>query len=300
AIIAGQNANDCNDPGDPYPCCTGPFTGPDCVNNPGLFLPQGAAIDPSGNFWVVNGATNGNAGSLLSFSVPFAGCVAGVCNIAATNTVGGSLSNFACFGAGNPSSCCTGPGTGNCPDLTQFDYPSGVTFDPFGTMYATNAGGSCSLTWYGAGATGNAPPLGVIGGQSAAQCNGPGDPYPCCTAPFTGPTCVDNTGLSFPLGAAIDLSGNLLVTNNSADNVTVYSPPLVSGDPAPVSTITNGVTSPVGIVIVNGKRFVANFNGGTGMGSVTEYDSTGNAVATLSGSNTGLSGPSGVAFGILP
>jgi hypothetical protein len=51
--IGGQNNLWCTGAGTPYPCCTGSGTGT-CVDNTGLNVPQGIALDSSGNIYVAN------------------------------------------------------------------------------------------------------------------------------------------------------------------------------------------------------------------------------------------------------
>jgi sugar lactone lactonase YvrE len=61
----------------------------------------------------------------------------------------------------------------------------------------------------------------------------------------------------YPVGIAIDHSGNLYVANRlrSGGNVVVYAP----GSKTPSRTITDGVTSPVGITIdASGTLYVTN------------------------------------------
>jgi len=108
-----------------------------------------------------------------------------------------------------------------------------------------------------------------------------------------GPPGKWKSGFNYPFGLAFD-PGDLLVAANLAGTVTVYSPPLVSGDPFPASTITittpTSPSYPAGItnVQLGGQQltFVADYSG-----SITVYDSGGNLLTTLSGGNTGLKGP---------
>lgn len=72
------------------------------------------------------------------------------------------------------------------------------------------------------------------------------------------PHTVITNGLVYPLGIAIDHSGDLYVGNGfgaSQQNVEVYSP----GGRSPSRTITNGITSPCGLAVdSNGTLYVAN------------------------------------------
>ena len=83
----------------------------------------------------------------------------------------------------------------------------------------------------------------------------------------TKPHTVITKGLVYPVGIAIDHSGNMYVSNGSYGptyNVVVYSP----GSKSPSRTITNGVTAPVGIAVdAKGTLYVANY----GTCNVEEY-----------------------------
>jgi serine/threonine protein kinase, bacterial len=72
------------------------------------------------------------------------------------------------------------------------------------------------------------------------------------------PATIIMKGLTYPVGIAIDQSGNIYVANrigSSSGNVEVYAP----GTKVPFRTITDGVTSPVGIAVdADGTLYVAN------------------------------------------
>jgi len=266
ATIGGQSNGYCSAAGTPCSCCTGLGTG-SCVDNTGLSFPAGITLDSSGNIYVTN-----FGGSVTIY--PPLGSSTGPLNEAPTLTITGSN--------------------------TGFSDPDAIILDASNNIWVANYGGGPNFT----GSVSRFAPLGsstgtlnetpsvTIEGQFNSACTGGGVPWSCCTGTGTG-TCTDNTGLNVPYGLAFDPSGDLLVTNNGGNSVTIYSPPLVSGDPSPASTITNGVSSPVGITNVNvgGQQltFVADYTG-----SVTVYDSSGNLLSTLSGGSTGLQGPAGV------
>jgi hypothetical protein len=115
---------------------------------------------------------------------------------------------------------------------------------------------------------------------------------------------VTDPGLLSPNAIARDGAGNLYVANTDGDSVTVYAAN-ANGSPNPIATITGsetGLKSPSGIALdIKGNIYVANAKGGTSsQGSITVYPphSTGDAtpVATISGANTGLNEPVGVAL----
>jgi hypothetical protein len=267
ATIVGQPAAGCTASGVPFACCTGAFTGPSCVDNTGLYAPSDITVDStSGKIYVVNsiGGT-GVSGSIEVF--PALGSSTGALNESPIATIAGQF-NSACTAAGVPYSCCSASGTGTCVDNTGLSYPYGVILDAAKNIWVVNYSGGPTLggsvTAYSAGANGNATPFLVLTGT--------------------------NTDFDNPYGLAFDPSGDLLVANDSNSTVTVYSPPLVSGDPTPALTIaTSAYPAGVTNVQLEGQQltFVANYGGP----SITVYDSSGNLVDTLAGSSTGLVGP---------
>ncbi|HKW45450.1 MAG TPA: NHL repeat-containing protein [Candidatus Eremiobacteraceae bacterium] len=71
----------------------------------------------------------------------------------------------------------------------------------------------------------------------------------------------NTTGLSIPLGIAVDHSGNMWVTNSGTSSITEY-PAGATGDIAPINTVQGSATflsSPVGIAVdANSDLFVVN------------------------------------------
>lgn len=76
-------------------------------------------------------------------------------------------------------------------------------------------------------------------------------------------------GISFPNGLATDRSGNLYVTNDNSNTVTIYTP----GSKSPNGTITSGVNTPFAIAVdSNGNIFVSNDpSGGSQNAYISEY-----------------------------
>ncbi|MGH7813206.1 MAG: SBBP repeat-containing protein [Candidatus Binataceae bacterium] len=240
-------------------------------SNTGLANPYAIAVDSSGNVYVANceSCVNDGAGPDSVDIYP-----------------AGSNGNVA------PISTITGSNTG-------LDYPYAIAVDSSGNVYVANCSYSCgldltpesdSITVYPAGSNGNAAPIATITGS--------------------------NTGLYAPLGIAVDSSGNVYVANvnddltfGDAGIVTVY-PTGSNGNVAPIAAITdaysenNGGSLAGGIAVdSSGNVYVANC-GICGSGSVPDSidvlpaGSNGNVVpsASIAGSNTGLSVPTGVAL----
>ena len=147
--------------------------------------------------------------------------------------------------------------------------PAGVTVDPTGHVWVANAGAN-SITEYAAGASGDAKPLVTIVGT--------------------------DTKLDGPTAIALDGADTLLVANLLGGTVTAY-PTTASDDAAPSRTIP-GQRLPDGVdVDSHGNIFIASeFDG------VREYGpdaglpgSADTAIATLAGTHTGISSPTGVA-----
>ena len=178
---------------------------------------------------------------------------------------------------------------------TLLDDPAGVAVDSDGNLYVANAQGNPfaakknvekgSVTVYRAGSNGNVAPIATISGG--------------------------RTGLSYPLGIALDSSGNIYVTNTYTGNtrgsppnssITVY-PAGSNGNAAPIAVIAGGNTGldyPQGIALdSSGKLYVVGFVSGVGT-SVNVYPagSNGNVspAANIVGADTELDLPIGIAL----
>ena len=171
---------------------------------------------------------------------------------------------------------------------TGLNGAGGVALDSSGKIYVTNGFGgpssSGSINVYAPLGPSmgllNQAPLAVIGGE--------------------------NTGLNVPIGIALDAAGTIYAANEFGNSITVY-PPLGNStgtlDEAPLATISGQTTelvAPTSIALdQNARIYVTN-----GFGpSITVYPPLGNMTGTLSeapitiisGSNTGLNLPEGVA-----
>jgi hypothetical protein len=112
------------------------------------------------------------------------------------------------------------------------------------------------------------------------------------------------TGLSGPVGVALDLVHNeLVVTNFTNNSVTVYAR-TASGNTAPLRTLQGAATGlsglgAVAVDLIHDEMAVA--NGGNGSVTVHARTASGNTppLRTLQGAATGLSGPAGVVLDLL-
>ena len=257
--------------------------------NTQLKLPVGLALDSAKRIYVANGSVD----EVMTYPAGASGDIA-------------------------PAAIISGGNTG-------LDLPWGVALDSVGNIYVLNQGtaGPSSVTIYTAGSNGNATPTATISGANT----GLGRPmglaldasgkiyvtnwndngitiYPPGTNGNVAPTATiagANTGLDGPVGVALDAAGKMYVTNYHINSITIYSPG-TNGNVAPAATIAGantGLDGPLGVALdAAGNIYVTN-EGDVGPASVTIYaaGSNGNAapIATISGANTGLISPSGIA-----
>jgi hypothetical protein len=164
-------------------------------------------------------------------------------------------------------------------DLT---YPSSIARDGQGRIYLTNSSTN-TITIYAADATGNVPPLAVIGGA--------------------------RTRLANPAGIALDGDEKIYVLNTGTSAITIYSPLGIGTgllNQAPTAMIAGAKTklaAPIAIAVdTSGNIYVANQLGGPvvksqglALGAITEYSagSDGNLApsAIISGVTAGLIQP---------
>jgi len=225
----------------------------------GLSYPAGIALDSSGNIYVANQLTANTSSSLEDYP---------------------SITVYPAGSKGNASPIAVIAGNN-----TGLNYPQGIALDSSRNLYAEGyieyIGDTINV--YPAGSNGNVSPSAVIAGS--------------------------DTGLDGPDGVALDSGGSLYVSNSyggpvGGGSVTVY-PAGSSGDAVPIATITSsftGIDFASGIAVDStGNIYVANEFGDAGdNGSITIYSAgsyaTGAPIATISGDNTGLSSPFGIAL----
>ncbi|MGH7813462.1 MAG: choice-of-anchor D domain-containing protein, partial [Candidatus Binataceae bacterium] len=230
-----------------------------------------------------------------------------------------------------PSAAVIGPDT-------DLDYPFGIATDSSGAIYVANYNAS-TVTIYAADSGGNLAPIGALGGSMTGlvepegiAVDSSGNVYVANTqggAAYFGSITVygpgqsgnqpplqtivgDSTGLAYPVGVAVDSSGDVYAANleggiTGEGSITVYSPG-GSGDVPPAATITGpltGLGQPSGIAVASsGKIYVANNScGPSASGCVTVYSALGKTtgtvdlapIATISGSATQLDEIQGIA-----
>jgi len=293
-----------------------------------MVSPSGIATDATGRIYVTNGLTN----TVTVYAANANGNVPAIAVIGGSNTLlanptaiavdaGGMIyvlnsaefpkgattvySNSAEFPTGNITvypPLATGTGILNEAPVatiggskTLIDDPAGVAVDSDGNLYVANAQGNPfaakknvekgRVTVYRAGSDGNVAPIATISGSK--------------------------TGLSYPLGIALDSSGNIYVTNTYTGN-TKGSPPNSSitvyaagsnGNAAPIAVIAGGNTGldyPQGIALdSSGNLYVEGFVNGVGS-SVNVYPARSNGnvspAATIAGADTELDLPIGIAL----
>jgi sugar lactone lactonase YvrE len=218
------------------------------------------------------------------------------------------------------------------PAPTGLSEPEFVTTDASGNIYATN---QCSntVTVYAQGSNGNTAPIAIIGGSNTGLNNpqgialdSSGNIYVADLGAFSvlvypplgsstgllneSPTATlggSKTGLSLPLGIAVDSSGNIYVTDLGVSSVLVY--PALGGstgllNESPTATISGsktGLSFPYGIAVDSSANiYVADFVAASVFVYPPLASSTGllneAPTATISGSTSALIGPHGVAL----
>jgi hypothetical protein len=187
-------------------------------------------------------------------------------------------------------------------DNTGLNNVWGVAVDAGGNIYAANYSGNEAmgdLTVYASGSHGNVRPTATIDGPASGDV------------------------MSEPSDISVDAAGNIYASASGSNSISVYAPgaiyianfgsgggitvyaPGANGNATPIQTISGGKTglySPTGVAIDRkGNIYVSSCVLGSGSASsVTVYakKANGNVAPrrTISGSNTELNGPNGIAL----
>jgi sugar lactone lactonase YvrE len=282
---------------------------------PDMAAPTGIARDASGRIYVTNRATdtvtvyaanaNGNVppiavigGSNTQLANPAAIALDAGGKIYVLNSAqsprGSSITVYPPLATGigilNEAPVATIAGS-----KALLDDPTGVAVDSEGNIYVANESGGPAerherndrgkVTVYPVGSDGNVAPIATISGS--------------------------RTGLSYPLGIALDSSGNIYVanadtantgSNSTGPSITVY-PAGSHGNAAPIAVIAGGNTGlnyPQGIALDSaGNLYAEGYVSEVGY-SINTYPagSNGNVspTVTIVGADTGLNVPSGIAL----
>lgn len=198
---------------------------------------------------------------------------------------------------------------------TLLNNPNGLAFGSNNMLYVANGGGS--ITVYPASASGNIAPSATITSASLTSpqmialdtqntifvtqnsASGGADSVESFSAAANGPSTPVQliaggaTGLSLPVGVALDSANNIWVANNGNNSVTEYAAGS-SGAAAPIATIAGATTNlgnPTGIAIdAKDNVYVANANNSI---TIFKKGSNGNVAptSTITGNGTLLNTP---------
>ena len=241
----------------------------------GLNEPMAIAVDSSGKIYVLNESGGPrNSGSVVLFAAGSKG------NVSPIATISGS-------------------------DAGLFS-PKAIAVDSKGNIYVSNEGGippgpnierPGGVAIYPPGSNGNVKPSAMVRGADVNM------QLPCADT-----CCGNDTGIQNPFGIAVDPRATIFVTTTSGcpqrlgESVRVF-PAGSNGNVRPgavISGANTGLDSPAGVAVdPRGNIYVANA-GGYGVGRsgfptgirIYTIGTNGNVppIATISGSNTGLSG----------
>ncbi len=241
--------------------------------NTGLYAPAGIAVDSGGKIYVAAYPLAGGGTQVGSvFIYPALGSSTGLLNEAPIATISGST--------------------------TGLSQPEGIALDASGKIYVTGYNTNTGFE--------------SVSVYPALSSSGTGllDEAPIAT--ISGNMSGNMTDLSEPVGIALDSSQNIYVADNGATSVFVY-PALGSStgtlNEAPIATISGnstGLESPKNIALDSSQNIYVTDDGAT---SVFVYPALGGSgwvagppatysvapTATISGSNTGLRNPYGIA-----
>ncbi|MGB6601262.1 MAG: hypothetical protein WBE77_09285 [Candidatus Cybelea sp.] len=267
-------------------------------SNTGLNNPVDIAVGDGGKIYVANyGNGSSEIGSVTVYAAGATGNVAPIQTISGPNTRVQGPDGLALdpvnkhiyvsntdFGSSFSVTSYASRATGNIMPRatikehnTGLSFPAGLTLDSSGNIYVPN-GNKKNITVYAAGSVGNVTPMRTISGRGH-----------------------ELDGLE---KLALDSSRNTYVSNLLVSTIVVYGAG-ASGIPTPIATIKGSKTElslPWGITLDGSNNiYVANEGGGpSARGIVTVYTVGANGdvapVNTISGSNTGLAEPRGIAI----
>jgi DNA-binding beta-propeller fold protein YncE len=268
-----------------------------------LFGIAGIALDAGGTIHVTNESTE----SVLTFAAHPSGTLnetplatitgsntglegAGIAldtggKIYVANPAGGNGLGSITDYAANPSGTLNESPLATITGLnTNLNDPRGVAIDSAGKIYVV---GNLQFAFGGIVTVYAANPSGTLDEAPLGTITGPGSP-----------TTPNITGLSGPIGVAVDASGKIYVANEFDSSVTVYAAnPSGTLDEAPLATIAGsntGLDGPTGIALdASGKIYVVNNTSGT----ITIYPAnpSGTLNETPLATITGLTDPGGIA-----
>jgi len=204
------------------------------------------------------------SGGLTGLSLPsyIALDVAG--DIYVTNATANSVTEYAKGASGDrqPIASITGA-------LTQLSFPQGIALDANGRIYVANGGSTPYITVYRAGANGDAAPSQTI---------------------------YDATGFLSVAGLAVHATTIYIANTDFNFSTQVSEYPTTANGIVVASAQIGGLTAPLGVAVLdNGKIVVADG------AAIKVFAATANGfptpLRTISGANTLLNGPAGVAAG---
>jgi hypothetical protein len=282
--------------------------------NTGIAQPFGIAVDSAGDMYV----TNSDVNSVAVFQSGMTGNVTPSATIASPNALS-NPTGVAVDSNGLIYVANAGSQVGASDSITIYPSGSDASVAPISTIIGSDLGDPVAIATFGAPSSGNGI---ILWANQAAGPNYDGSvtiyTYGGCGIQFCltigkvrGGSNSDLTGLSDPVALAVKSGGDYFWVLNSSGgsggngSITKYATN-ASGNVAPWATIAGGVTglnSPAGLALDHSNNiYVTNDGSISGaVDSITIYANAGSngnvaPMATISGSNTGLNLPNGIAI----
>jgi hypothetical protein len=204
------------------------------------------------------------SGNLTGLSLPSYIALDLTGHIFVTNATANSITEFAKGAIGNSI-----PITMIAGALTQLSFPQGIALDANGRIYVANGASAPYITVYRAGANGDAAPIQTI---------------------------YDATGFLSVAGLAVHATTIYIANTDFNFSTQVSEYPTTANGIVVASAQIGGLTAPLGVAVLgNGKIVVADGD------AVKVFAADANGfpapLRTISGANTLLNGPAGVAAG---